>query len=252
MHDARSESPRIEFPPHLRALRDYHDHLRRIQRRNFEGKIFYHQQDIKSWMQDEAPRFGSTNLERLVKELYTYDSNPFPPEVGDNLLLFSVLLHENIQCGHMYRTFQSHLPETYHIQVEDLTKHLERIQCDLEASRPNLPSEGGPSNYSEVIERFERIRWTFVPFRLHLNMNHIISHPSIILPLCYREVINDKGGTASVCLCGIQQDLVEDLALRNALEPSRNLKEEYGPVSQHEPVCVPFYSIVTILIRLLC
>lgn len=224
--------------PRLGACREYHDHLQKIQRRNFEGRIFYHQPDVTSWMQDKTPGSDSKHLENLVEEVYTNDPNLFPPQVEHNLLLFSVLLHEKMQCGHMYRIFQSHLPEHFLIQVEDLTKHLKSIRYDLETSRPRLPSEGGPSNYNEVIETFERLRWSFVPFRLHLNMNQIISHPSIILPFCYREVINDKGGTASVCLYGIQQDLVEDVTLRKALEPSRDSNKEYGIVSQHDPICV--------------
>lgn len=245
-----SMDPTALRSPHLGACREYHDHLQKIQRRNFEDRVFYHQPRVISWMQDRAPRSGPTNAERLVKEVYTNDPNPFPPQVGDNLLLFSVLLHEELQCGHMYRIFQSHLPETYHIQVEDLTKHLEGIQADLETSRPKLPFEGQPLNYSEVIRTFERLRWSFVPFRLHLNMSQIISHPSTILPFCYREVINDKGGTASVCLYGIQQDLVDDATFRKALEPSRELNKKYGIVSQYERLGVSSSAII-ILIYLL-
>lgn len=241
----------VRRPPRADACREYHDHLQKIQRRNFEDRIFYHQPDVTSWMQEKSPWSGSTNAERLVEEVYADDKRPFPPKVGDNLLLFSVLLHKKMQCGHMYRIFQSHLPDTFHIQVEDLTNHLERIRYDLETSCPKLPSEGGPSSYSKVIETFESLRWSFVPFRLHLNMNHTISHPSIILPFCYRELINEKGGTASVCLYGIQWDLVGDLALRNALEPSRESNKEYGPVSQYCLICVPS-PIVTLLISLLC
>lgn len=236
--------------PHLGACREYHDLLRKIQRHNFEDKVFYHQPHVISWMQNKAPRSNSTNAERLVKEVYTNAPDPFPPHVGDNLLLFSVLLHEKLQCGHMYRIFQNHLQESSRIHMEDLTKHLIGIRSDLETSRSKLPSEGGPSSYNEVIEAFERLRWSFVPLRFHLNMSPIISHSSTVLPFCYREVINDKGGTASVCLYGIQQDLVEDEAFRKALEPSRHFNKEHGMVSQHDPLNAP-PSVVTILICLL-
>ncbi|KAL2278790.1 hypothetical protein FJTKL_14133 [Diaporthe vaccinii] len=219
---------RAESPPRLSARYHYQEHLQRIQRRNFEGKVFYHQPHVTSWMLEKAANTGFSNAERLVMEVYAHDRDTFPPRLGENLLVFSVLLHEEIQCGHMVHIFQRELPMSYHLQLEDLSKAYERILHDLETSHPQLPSKTGLSNYIEVIQTFEKLRWSFVPVQLHLNMNYTISHASAVLPFCYREVINDKGGTASVCLHGIQQDLVEDSALRKALEPSRNLNKEYG------------------------
>ncbi|KAK7708019.1 hypothetical protein SLS64_006841 [Diaporthe eres] len=224
------DSPAM-FNPGLDARKEYHDLLRRIQRHNFERKTFYHQPHVTSWMLEKAPNTDSSNAERLVKEVYDHNQNTFPPRLGENLnlLVFSVLLHEEIQCGHMVHIFQRELPKSYHLQLEDLSKAYERILHDLETSHPQLPSKTRLSNYSEVIETFEKLRWSFVPYQLHLNMNPTISHPSAILPFCYREIINDKGGQASVCLHGIQEDLVEDAALRKALEPSRNEDKGHGP-----------------------
>lgn len=231
------DSPAM-FTPGLDARHEYHDLLQRIQRRNFEGKTFYHQPEVTSWMLKKAPNTDSSNAERLVKEVYynLNDLSIFPPRGVDNLLLFSILLHEKIQCGHLVHIFQRQLPESYHLRLEDLSKHCKRILNDLETSHPQLPSKTGLSNYSEVINAFEMLRWSFVPYQLHLNMNPTISHPSAILPFCYREIINDKGGQASVCLHGIQEDLVEDAALRKALEPSRNEDKGHGPVSQPHPL----------------
>lgn len=61
-------------------------------------------------------------------------------------------------------------------------------------------------------------------------MSFTVSHASAILPFCYRKVINDKGGTASVCIYGIQADLVGDDNLNNTLEPSKKEQSDHGLV----------------------
>lgn len=237
------DSPAM-FTPGLDARHEYHDFLQRIQRRNFEGKTFYHQPQVTSWMLKKASSTGSSNAERLVKEVYdNNDPSIFPPRGVGNLLLFSILLHEKIQCGHLVHIFERQLPETYHLRLEDLSEDYKRILQDLETSGLHLPSKCRPSNYSEVINAFDMLRWSFVPYQLRLNMNPTIPHTSDILPFCYREIINDKGGQASVCLVGIQEDVVEDAALRKALEPSRKQKKGHGSVSQPHPLTVS-YSIM--------
>lgn len=223
----------------MSACRQFHDHLQRIQRRNFEGKLFYPRPHIKSWMLEEAPNTGSSNVETLVQELYANDQTPFPPRVEEIYFpLFSILLHDEIQCGHMFHIFRKQLSDHYHPGLEDMSTYYRRILSDLETSRLHVPPKWGPSNYSEVIKAFDRVRWRFFTVRLSLDMSFIVSHASAVLPFCYRKVINDKGGTASVCLYGIEQALVEDPKLRKALEPSKQENPENGIVSHILFLCL--------------
>ncbi|KAG6363611.1 hypothetical protein INS49_008712 [Diaporthe citri] len=128
----------------------------------------------------------------------------------------------------MFHIFRKQLSDDYHPGLEDMSTYYRRILSDLETSRLQVPSKWGLSNYSEVIKAFDRVRWSFFTVRLSLNMSFTVSHASAILPFCYRKVINDKGGTATVCLYGIEQALVEDPALRKALEPSKQESFENG------------------------
>lgn len=216
----------------LSACRRFHDHLQKIQRRNFEGELFYPRPHINSWMLEQTPNTGSSNVETLVQELYANDQTPFPPQIEDKYFpLFSILLHDEIQCGHMFHIFRKQLSEDYHPGLEDMSTYYRRILSDLETSHLQVSSKWGLSNYSEVIKAFDRVRWSFFTVRLSLNMSFTVSHAAAILPFCYRKVINDKGGTACVCLYGIQQDLVEDSQMRKALEPSKQENSENGIVS---------------------
>lgn len=226
MHDSQGA-----HTPGLSACRQFHDYLQKIQRRNFEGKLFYPRRHVKSWMQEQALNTGSSNAERLIQEVYANDQTPFPPRVEKKLPLLAILLHEEIQCGHMFHIFRKELSRGYHLRLEDLSTYYQRILSDLETSGLQVPSKWGPSNYREVIKAFDRVRWSFVTVRLSLNMSFTVSHASAVLPFCYRKVINDKGGTASVCLYGIEQDLVEDFELRKALESSKQESSDNGNVS---------------------
>lgn len=219
-------------PPGLSVCRQFHSYLRKIQRRNFEGRLFYPPPYITAWLQEKAPSSSSSNVERLIQEVYADEQTPFPPQVeGEYFPLFSILLHEEIQCGHMFHIFRKELSRKYHLGLEDMSKYYQRIVSELETSRLRVPSTCGLSNYSEVIAAFDRIRWHIVTVRLTLKMEFTVAHASGVLPFCYRKVINDKGGTASVCLYGIERDFVEDPDLREALEPSKKENSQHGTVS---------------------
>lgn len=245
----------MDFPamrsPGLSACREYHDHLRKIQRRNFEGKIFYHEPHVTSWMLHKGPNTSYSNVERLVHEVYANERIPFPPWAEKkHLPLLSVLLHEEIQCGHMVHVFQKQSSHDFHLGLEDLNNYYERTLRDLESLGLKHPPGMGLSDCTEVINTFDRVRWSFSPVSLNLNMSFTVTNASAILPFCYRELINDKGGTASVCVYGIQQDLVEDDDLRQALEPSKIWKEDFGSVSNLTHLVFHIY-FSSILIRLL-
>lgn len=171
-------------------------------------------------------------MERLIQEVYANEQTPFPPQVEKKYFpLFSILLHEEIQCGHMFHIFRKELSRNYHLGLEDMSKYYQRILSELETSRLRIPSACGLPNYSEVIAAFDRIRWHIVTVRLTLKMEFTVAHASGVLPFCYRKVINDKGGTASVCHYGIERDFVEDPDLREALEPSKQENPQHGNVS---------------------
>lgn len=181
-------------------------------------------------MQDKVLDTASSNVERLVQEVYANDQTPFPPQLEKkHFPLFSILLHEEIQCGHMFHIFRKQLSEDYHPGLEDMSTYYRRIMSDLETSR--LPCKWGLTNYSEVINAFDRVRWNFITVCLSLNMSFTVSHASAVLPFCYKKALNDKGGTADVGLYGIEPDLVEDSKLRTALEPSKQESPENGIIS---------------------
>lgn len=218
------------------ARADFGQFLEQIKRHNFEGKRFYHQPQVKEWMCREALGNVSSlsNVDRLLAEVYAADTNHFQPtyarQLQDNLIVFAILLHPDVQCGDSIHVFRKHITDV-NLHIQDLSRVYDDIVKELEFEEKPLPRRWKTQDYRAITDAFERQRWAFNPVPLQLGMDASIPHALSILPFCFKRLINDKGGTAGVYQYKIQHDLVSDPSLQEALQDSLVEDDEFGKVS---------------------
>jgi hypothetical protein len=204
--------------------------LKRVERRNWEDRIFYLPSDIRVWMNAKTPGEAYSNVVRLVSSVY--DGDGFPKISADQctqyLLVFAALLHPDVNCGNLIHIFTQCNLEDNFLSLPDATNIYNSIVKDLEEERPLLPSNYKQYDYRAVIRAFDEVRWAFCPATLHLHMNTSFPSGPCILPFFHGEVVNKKGGTANVHHYKIQEDLVESEELKKALAFSRHRDPNFG------------------------
>lgn len=205
-----------------------------IVRFNYEDKEFYHPEDIKNWMLDVPENRAPSNSARLLYKVYCdnlgLDFQPIhDKQIHGHLLVFAILMHPDLDCGHMIHMFKKHIHDA-NLDVPDLSGTYRHIIADLVREGISLPKRFQDEGFEAVIRKFDRLRWAFSPALLDLNMDQAFPQGSCILPFCYSKRINEKGGTASVQMYGIQEDLVVSKPLRDALHSSLKRDPKFGPV----------------------
>jgi hypothetical protein len=164
---------------------------------------------------------GTTNLHRLLQELHT-GHRKFPLEHDvyftgkyQCLRVFSLLLKNGF--GHLVDRF-------YQSQMSDYTIHHDG---SFELLRENL-SDVLPNNEVEsIIQKFRREKWTFCPLELELHMDRPLEGTKIIAPFCHKIKLTE-GGTASVYLVAVQEDLIRDARLKAVLQDSMYKDSAFG------------------------
>lgn len=208
-----------------------------IRRLNYEDKEFYRPGDIKDWMrQSPKTRVGSarSNAARLLYKVYhehdwglSFQPTTEHQIISQHLLVFAILAHPTLDCGHMIHVFRKHIRDG-NLDILDLSRIYQDITADLSREATSLPERYREDGYRAVTSAFDQLRWAFSPAPLDLYMDQSFPQGSCILPFCYRKPINEKGGTASVQMYGMQEDLVVSENLRQVLQCSRKNHPEFG------------------------
>lgn len=212
-------SPR---PP--RILSEFAAFLERpgVKYQNFDRRTFYHPEKVKSWI--------SENAAKILSAVYPTGFLPIAAgEAARSPLVLAVLAHPSIQCAHMVDVFKqritddrlphSNLSEDYAVVIKALRLHDSRI-----------PAKFTSTGHAGVTEEFDQLRWSFCPVSISFNMHRTFHRGMSILPFCYMDVVNKKGGTANVHHVKIKTDLVTCDELHRRLLDSRLEDEEFGPV----------------------
>lgn len=195
-----------------------------VKRKNFEGKTFYHPDKVRSWI--------SSNAEKILSAVFPTAFAPVEANQITSLpLVLAILAHPSIRCAEMIDAFKQHIKDDNNLFLSNMTaiyaaviEHLENYH-----HRP-VPNRFEHTGYKGVTEEFDKLRWSFCVVSLEFNMNE--SHGELsVLPFCYADVINTKGGTANVRHIKIQTDLVKCERLREKLQPSQHMDNEFGQVS---------------------
>jgi hypothetical protein len=191
---------------------------------------------LEAWMMEPAPEDSrNTKAAQLLYEMYdkmkTHSAFQFPTSAnslfsGDTrcLRLFAMLLGQG--RGHLIDLFRQ--AKIYDIDLNLREYHVREGHPKL---REKLREKGiSETDIDEIIRTYEEQKWSYCPplrdFTLHMEAD--FEGTKIILPFCKRIPVNGKGGTASVYWVLIQEDLLADGKLRDALEKSRYHDEDFG------------------------
>ena len=145
---------------------------------------------------------------------------PIAPEtcsIGDRscLLVFSVLLE--IGFGHLVHAFQ---------RLDIIDKHLPTSLLTL---REKLYDRKDIPDGDKLATVFDQAQWRFCPAKFELHVGEdFVEHR--ILPICKKDKINNKGGTAKLWQIEVQEEFIGP-KLKDAVSNSRF---NVGPSPQEE------------------
>jgi len=182
------------------------------------GRAYILVERLSRWLQDETrPCSGITRVDLLLHVAYHKRRTPeFPissEQVCDSpcLLVFSMLLE--LDRGDYI----------HHFQRKGITDR--KLPIDPYALRQKFSAEG------DLPEKFNQKQWSYCPhkFGLHGRLDVL---PEQIIPICNKERISTKGGTATISMIEVQEEFVED-NLRKVVLTSRynNAGDFFGWVS---------------------
>lgn len=183
---------------------------------------------LKQWMDRKERGKSETNGKRVLDEVnairWTNFLNSGLVFEGDHscVLVFSCLLKQD--QGRLIYIFRN---------ANILDKNLSDPKLDYNPLRVKLTRHKALhriDNVEKIINDFEKNRWAFCPAHLDQELlDNIRFGAKLLLPFCTRDLVNDKGGTASVSQVTVPEKYV-------SLEIKKHLGEpfdfgEYGKVS---------------------
>jgi hypothetical protein len=203
---------------------------------NFDGRFFYNVSALMEWMKSEANE-TQTNLDLLLLAVRDGSTalRTFPltrrhiiDSEERSVLVFSVLLSQNL--GQFIDTFWS--ANVKDSNMDNSSKWLGELRERFLSLKTR--------NQESIIASFQENIWAFIPVQLDLRLNGRFERHHV-LPFRRKELINEKGGMASVFRVCVQE---ENLSLRllSALRSSRYLDSEFGVVSQRDLIFSTYAS----------
>jgi hypothetical protein len=179
---------------------------------------------ILEWMKTEEFGEKASNADRLLREVFNRSqARVFIPNIDFDTvdrcyLVFSILLE--IGHGDLIDYFRELIKtdqtlDSAHFQYKYLEKDL-------------ISAKVG--NAKDIIDRFDNVRWSYLPPKFKLGFDGRFHDRRQILPFCKREPITEKGGTAQLWQVAIEEDHVQQ-DLRYPIERSKFKDETFGWVS---------------------
>lgn len=218
----------MSFSTHNRGLPSLCDRFKSMLENNWtrsatSGK-YKDTSKILEWMKSVEAGTKASNAELLLREVFERSqARTFPPTIestGEDscYLVLSALLEINNE--ELFDFFRE-------LKITD--KSLEHAHFHYGYLRKDLITAGF-TDAKDIIDRFDAIRWSYLPPKFHLGFDERLHGGKWILPFCRREAITEKGGTAQLWQVAIQEDHVQK-DLRRSIDPSRFWDETFGWVS---------------------
>ncbi len=219
---------------HEAAINDFKAMLKTCAYPAICGRDYILVAKLTEWLKSETrPLFGTTQVGRLLRAAYR-DRNhvALPVSVGQidhghkcSLLVFSILLELGLgNLVHLWH-WQGIVDTSLPIPLWSLKERIKKMDF-LNFSLADV---------EQLAEKFNNMQWRFCPANFQLNDGEDYNKERII-PICRKDLINTKGGTAKLWQIVVQEEFVGK-ELREAVSSSRfkDPKGELGMVSQCTP-----------------
>jgi len=174
------------------------------------GRKYIRVQKLTNWLKSEVTtttgRKDATRLHMLLNHAYRNlpgPGYPIDPSVicaqgSTCLCVFSILLE--LDCGNL----------VYHFNKVDITDNALPIRLRTLKRKVNeLESNGTAVQVQTLAQQFYQRQWAYCPAIFELNMGKIFPH-NRVMPLCKKEQINDKGGTAHLTQIEVLEEFIGD------------------------------------------
>lgn len=182
---------------------------------------------LATWLRTKVhPGTPQIQASRLLLAAYRNRIQPglpihveqFSPGEDCCILVFSILLElgkgEFVHICQRQNIVDRHLP------------------MDSRSLRRKLAKESIP-NPEELAIKFDDLQWRFcaAKFNLDIDRDHV---KNVIIPICSKEMINAKGGTAQLWQIAVQEEFVGS-KLKEAVSSSGfdDPRDNFGYVGQH-------------------
>ncbi|KAL8687353.1 MAG: hypothetical protein Q9224_005177, partial [Gallowayella concinna] len=164
------------------------------------GRSYVLVEELTQWLRSKAhPGKSTTQLGRLVIAAYR-DYNGIAPSSTDKLMeqdsyclvIFSILLL--LGRGNLIHVFQKHNILDTHLPIP-----LQQLQSKFETARI--------SDAKQLAADFDEKQWPFCPAKFDFHYSQEYNEHKI-LPICKKEKINEKGGTAQLWQIEVKEEFV--------------------------------------------
>jgi hypothetical protein len=209
------------------AFRDFEESLKKftVKPTHKGGRSFVLTRSLLKWLYELWPGHNVTQAARLHKAVYHNSGGPFYPISPEQLsakqngclLVFSILL--GLRKGELVDRFQRQ-------GIVDT-----QIPMTLEQLRKNIRTMGMIDEDAESLATsFYEKQWLFCPIFFFRNMDKYYPKERII-PICQKQRINDKGGSATgIYLIEVQEQFISD-DLKEVAVKYEDKKDGFGYVS---------------------
>jgi hypothetical protein len=223
--DMQPARPAPNFDPNA-AFRDFEQSLKRftVTPTHEGGRTFVLVYSLVNWLRSLWGNHGVTQAERLHHAVYGKSEGYFDPISSSQLSkgclrVFSILL--DLDRGDLVHQFQRNGIEDSRLPMSNL----EELHTIIKA----MGLKGADAK--NLAQQFHVKQWEFCPIVLYIEMSRHFDKEYII-PICQKQKINDKGGSAKgIYLIEVQEEFVSrDLKKRTSKYNSK--KDNFGYVSQ--------------------
>ena len=199
---------------HNATLREFKDVLRDCTVEALCGRSCIRVAKLTRWLESDAQP-GVSRVEILLDYAYRKSTSPTPPLRSDDVckgedscaLVFSILLE--LDQGELIDLFEN------------------RGLCDKRLPIPLSDLKDLKDHGFSYAEEFNRKQWAFCPAYFDYHSRNY--HKDRIIPICKREEISDKGGTARLWQIAVQEEFVKQ-SLREKVPNSKFSDDRFGCV----------------------
>lgn len=204
------------------AINDFKEKLKEYTLEAKCGRSYVLVEQLTKWLKSKRPETNTTQASNLLSATYSrrqpqHQFLPITPRQLETdeecrLIIFSILL--KLELGHLIHYFQRWGRFDTHLPI------------DLQLLKPKFKGLMSRCDADKLLTSFEEAQWSFCPARFKLDMGREFDRNEVI-PICGKEMINAKGGTAQLWQIKIQEEFVGP-DLRDVAQSAKFVDKKFG------------------------